>query len=417
MKNTMLSTALAIFFLQNIALTNSLAQTPFLYDNTTKEQNIELGDLNTLIQDIQQKGKTRGYTFKVAPTKVLQQDIRHRKGTSQINVRGLNLPKNISASFLLNSQSNYTQPSVNQTYAYGSPSQSRLDLRTSQRVTPIREQSTCGSCWAFGTIAAIESNILMQYPNINAAQLDLSEQQLLDCSDGGSCWGGWYGTALQWAKSNNMNLEEERNKPYVVWENNVCEAPIARQFRVKNFGKVNPYKMMPSRQEIKTAICQYGSVVTAVNATQAFLGYRSGVFNEFANGSDVNHAINIVGWDDSKNAWLLKNSWGTDWGENGYMWIDYGSNQIGLLSYWVEIENLREPSANNNPNNNNNGDYTANVPPSQPPVSPTYPANYGKVRKGLTNEQQAQNIPATNPASIPTDNKRRGGVTTRPAIR
>ena len=72
--------------------------------------------------------------------------------------------------------------------------------------------------------------------------------------------------------------------------------------------------------------------------TDLFQNYTNGVFNEIPSNyasPTSNHAIVIVGWDDAKGAWLMKNSWGTNWGENGYMWIKYGSNNIGRRAAWV----------------------------------------------------------------------------------
>lgn len=84
-----------------------------------------------------------------------------------------------------------------------------------------------------------------------------------------------------------------------------------------------------------------------MNATLAFQGYKSGVFNENANDNGINHAIVIVGWDDAKGAWRIKNSWSTGWGEAGYMWIKYGSNDIGYAATWVLPVGPKVPPAAN----------------------------------------------------------------------
>jgi C1A family cysteine protease len=81
--------------------------------------------------------------------------------------------------------------------------------------------------------------------------------------------------------------------------------------------------------------------VAAVNATRAFQAYKGGVFNERDPGR-INHAILLVGWDDAKGAWLMKNSWGVRWGEAGYMWIDYKSNSVGTAAAWVRAAHAKD---------------------------------------------------------------------------
>lgn len=85
-------------------------------------------------------------------------------------------------------------------------------------------------------------------------------------------------------------------------------------------------------------MCKNGPLAVAVNVTANFQSYTSGVFNENDN-SGINHGVTLIGWDDNRNAWLIKNSWGTNWGDNGYMWINYNSNNIGYAAAWVKAKN------------------------------------------------------------------------------
>jgi cathepsin L len=87
---------------------------------------------------------------------------------------------------------------------------------------------------------------------------------------------------------------------------------------------------------IKKALCQYGPLSAAIRSTRAFHAYTGGIFDQKRPGR-VNHAIVIVGWDDSKNAYLIKNSWGKDWGLNGYAWVDYRSNSVGNWARGIHV--------------------------------------------------------------------------------
>ncbi len=117
-----------------------------------------------------------------------------------------------------------------------------------------------------------------------------------------------------------------------------------------------PYQIAPE-PKIKEAICMFGSVTADVLVTNLFQHYTNGVFewtSEWfssppAHGQS-NHSVIIVGWDDTKSAWLIKNSWGTDWGEDGYMWIKYRSCNIGINAMWILANKVDKPAGINSNN-------------------------------------------------------------------
>ena len=97
---------------------------------------------------------------------------------------------------------------------------------------------------------------------------------------------------------------------------------------------------IPSVPQLKQAICDHGPISVAVYATPAFIAYTHGVFNE-VNTATINHAVMLTGWDEKTGAWHLKNSWSTGWGQSGYMWIRYNSNNVGFAAAWVQAAHNR----------------------------------------------------------------------------
>jgi hypothetical protein len=102
--------------------------------------------------------------------------------------------------------------------------------------------------------------------------------------------------------------------------------------------------LTPSVAELKAALLARGPLAVSVSATPAFHAYSGGVFHEVTD-AVTDHAVTLIGWDDKLNAFLVKNSWGTEWGdtcgfgkERGYMWIAYGSNGIGSNAVWVSAK-------------------------------------------------------------------------------
>jgi hypothetical protein len=180
--------------------------------------------------------------------------------------------------------------------------------------TSIKDQGSCGSCWAFSECGMFESVLLKQ-----GISTDLSEQWLVSCNtEGWGCNGGWFANA------------------YFLNPG----APLESCFRYKAADL--PCKSCPAvyvatgqgnasnEAAIKNAIQTYGAVQCAVTVTSYFQAYSGGVFNYDSNLS-VNHAVVLVGWDDNagNGAWRMKNSWGKGWGEGGLMWIEYGVSNIG----------------------------------------------------------------------------------------
>lgn len=200
-------------------------------------------------------------------------------------------------------------------------------------VTPVRDQGNCGSCWAFATHGAYEGSYAVLYADL----IDSSEQDTLDCSGAGSCDGGWW--AFDYLVK--TGSAEETDYPYAARQGS-CKTSMDRTYKAVTWAYVDSTKDIPSVDAIKKALCEHGPLACAVAVTSAFKAYTGGVFNEKST-EDVNHGVILVGWDDSKKAWRIKNSWGPVWGESGYMWIAYTSNKIGYAAAWVQAAKKSGP--------------------------------------------------------------------------
>ncbi len=212
------------------------------------------------------------------------------------------------------------------------------DWRDHGGCTPIRNQGGCGSCWAFSAVGAVECAILIN----EGWSVNLSEQWLVSCTNAGSCSGGWPSAALGYMICGDNWFDPcgdcgpvpESEFPYVGWDA-PCGCPYSHPYTIENWGSAgNEHNL----DRIKQAIYDHGPISVTVSVNGAFQGYNNGVFNGCADGS-LNHAVVLVGWDDNQGSdgiWFMRNSWGSWWGEGGYMRIEYGCSRIGSNPYYVE---------------------------------------------------------------------------------
>jgi hypothetical protein len=197
----------------------------------------------------------------------------------------------------------------------------------------VRNQGSCGSCWAFGIIGAIEG----QWAYVTGTYYDFAERYLLDCNSYGySCSGGWF-TAF------NDCLYPK----YFKWESCYPYSPVKKACTpvscdadyCSSWAYVGSSSGVPTTASIKQKIYDHGAVAAAVYCDSYMQAYTGGCFTRTASGS-VNHAITLCGWDDNKcgtgvGAWKVKNSWGTSWGEAGFMWCKYGCQKIGYAACYA----------------------------------------------------------------------------------
>ena len=190
-------------------------------------------------------------------------------------------------------------------------------------VTPVKNQGACGSCWAFAATAEMESFIKIYY----GKETDLSEQQSISCNPYGSgCNGGW--APASYYVFQNYGSVLENCAPYLAMD--PPAAPCTQDDFLK-YGTITGYNSISNDvNQIKAAL-QYGPVCTAIDASDAFEAYSGGCFDEKSN--TTNHLVLIVGYDDrsceGQGAWLIKNSWGPEFGVGGYITVEYGAASTG----------------------------------------------------------------------------------------
>ncbi len=202
-----------------------------------------------------------------------------------------------------------------------------VDWRKQNAVTHVKDQGHCGGCWAFSTTGSVEGVVAIKTGNL----FNISEQQLIDCSgqEGNhGCGGGIMENGFQYIIDNNGICSEDEY-PY-QGEDGQCQ-DCKSVVQIQKYGNI-----IPRNEKIlkRAAAQQPVSVAIQANLT-SFRFYSSGVYSDYDCGTQLDHGVLIVGYGTDEvsgnDYWLVKNSWGPRWGENGYIRILRGAEESSGL--------------------------------------------------------------------------------------
>jgi len=198
-----------------------------------------------------------------------------------------------------------------------------FDWREKNGVSPVKHQSSCGSCYAFAAVGAIESQVKIKGRNFQA----LSEQQIIDCDkNNGGCNGGDQVAAMRYVQSAG-GIMSSSAYPYKA-KSGSCKFD-----KGKAVTQVTGYKVASrSVKDMMTTLVNVGPLAISIYANDAFQKYSGGIYS--CRSSSVNHAVLLVGYgtENGKDYWLVKNSYGTRWGLEGFFKLSRDSGKdCGVL--------------------------------------------------------------------------------------
>lgn len=190
--------------------------------------------------------------------------------------------------------------------------------------TSVKNQGSCGSCWAFASTAAFEAVVNIWDKSIK----DYSEQFLVNCHTNSSGCGGGSNSSLSMYV--NKGAVKETDLPYKA-ANGTCGTYTYHE-------KAISYKTVSNTQAaLKQALYDYGPMYTAICAGSNLNNLGTGILTK-SDGTSLNHAVLLLGWDDTGEYWIIKNSWGQNWAAQGYGKIKYGVSGIGGASAYINYK-------------------------------------------------------------------------------
>jgi len=206
------------------------------------------------------------------------------------------------------------------------PSAAGVDWRTKGVVTPVKNQGQCGSCWAFSTTGSTEGIVAIT----NGKLVSLSEQQLVDCAGSTGnmgCQGGLMDNAFKWIKQNG-GLCSESDYPYTAAKSMFCKktCTVVPGTHVTSFTDVG------TNEAALASAVDNQPVSVAIEADQSSFQFYNGGIMKGLCGTRLDHGVLAVGYgtEAGTDYWIVKNSWGQSWGEQGYIRMIRGQNECGI---------------------------------------------------------------------------------------
>ncbi|XP_054154851.1 cathepsin L-like proteinase [Oppia nitens] len=208
-----------------------------------------------------------------------------------------------------------------------------LDWRSLGKVGPIKNQGQCGSCWAFATVAILESRLAIK----RGSYRSLSEQEIIDCTDGYTCAVG--GNIQMALKTLNRlgGIEADSDYPYISGDKHKNQCAYQSVKTVAQVG-TSYINVQDGESGMQQSVYMNGPLYVHVHVNENFQHYRSGVFSDQNCDQQINHAVSIVGY--GPGYWLIRNSWDTWWGEQGYIRLARDQNMCRISVYPVWTDDI-----------------------------------------------------------------------------
>ena len=214
-----------------------------------------------------------------------------------------------------------------------------VDWRLEGLESPVRVQGDCGGCFAFAATTVLE---YWDAKWRRGAPRSISAQAAMDCTSGpgglnDGCEGGLMEDVFEYAELHHLPYTEE--DPY-TGEESTCRAGSVPDL-VGSYGVITGDEDPRAEDHIAWLVANYGPVAVGIDSrSDAFQNYAGGIFRASMCENDIDHAVAIVGY--APDYWIVKNSWGSTWGEDGYMRLERGTNACGISEYITYVRTVHE---------------------------------------------------------------------------